>query len=51
MVWAQAEIAAGRVADLNAVTAAAKASGVAALPLLGTRPDLVAVVYAALGGV
>lgn len=50
MLWAQAEIAAGRLADLNAVTTAAKAAGVAALPLLGTRPDLVPVVYAALGG-
>lgn len=51
MVWAQAEVAAGRIANLEAVRLAAVAAGVAALPLLGTRPDLVPVVYASLGGV
>lgn len=51
MIWAQAEVAAGRIASLDAVRAAAVEVGVAALPLLGTRPDLVPVVYATLGGV
>jgi hypothetical protein len=51
MIWAQAQIAAGKLTSLNDVTAAAKEAGVAALPLLGTRPDLVGVVYAKLGGV
>lgn len=51
MVWAQAQVAAGHIASLDAVRAAAVEAGVAALPLLGTRPDLVPVVYAKLGGV
>ena len=51
MVWAQAQVAAGNIASLDAVRAAAVEAGVAALPLLGTRPDLVPVVYAKLGGV
>ena len=51
MTWAQAQVAAGNIASLDAVRAAAVEAGVAALPLLGTRPDLVPVVYAALGGV
>lgn len=51
MTWAQGQVAAGNIASLDAVRAAAVEAGVAALPLLGTRPDLVPVVYAALGGV
>lgn len=51
MVWAQAQVAAGNITSLDAVRAAAAEAGVAALPLLGTRPDLVPVVYAALGGI
>jgi len=51
MIWAQAQIAAGKIASLDAVRAAAVEAGLAALPLLGARPDLVPVVYAKLGGV
>jgi len=51
MIWAQAQVAAGTIASLDAVRAAAVEAGLAALPLLGTRPDLVPVVYAKLGGV
>lgn len=51
MTWAQGQVAAGNIASLDAVRAAAVEAGVAALPLLGTRPDLVPVVYAKLGGV
>ena len=47
MIKAQAAVAAGRMAMLE-LTEAVKAEGIAALPLLGTRPDLIPAVYARL---
>lgn len=44
MLKAQAAVAAGRMAMVE-LTEAVKAEGVAALPLLGTRPDLIPAVY------
>lgn len=47
MIKAQAAVAAGRMAMTELVDAV-KAEGIAALPLLGTRPDLIPAVYARL---
>ena len=45
MIVAQQLVASGKIASLDVVRATAAGLGVVALPLLGTRPDMVAAVY------